>query len=281
MAGFVQMLPTIVNVFKITDNHSSIDNCLRYVQREDHEFIFKEKYPHNFLKYCLMKLYTERDLNEMRMALNKIQRPQRLLMEVICELNDKVDGYEDDPDILIHEMIEEIFKNTENSIENLEILAIGLNSLKTEMEYGNLDHLVEIWRLIGEKSKFSCAYWKVLALILKHHKKFDLSIIENEIFPNSDKDLPIYLLVECQIYFLKLNRENSIEKFTKVIENVENLIEISKDESELKILIEILENLSLILPEDESLEDLTALLMKGIIRLFKEVNELSVEFWER
>lgn len=295
------MLPTVVSVFKITSNNSSIDNCLRYVQREDHEFIFNEKFPHEFLKYSLSKLYIERELSEMRQALKKIKNPHRLLMEVICELNEKVDGYEDDPDELIHEIIDAIFKavgdeNSSQLLDYLEILDIGLNAIKSGIEHESLDHLVEIWRLVDElrigsckdeeKLKFNHVYWKILALILKHHKDFDATIVETEINSNSDKSLPFHLIVECQIYSMRNKKQEiSVEDIQKSIKNVENLIETSKCDKELKILLKLIQILSQIAPLDvvcnEEVEGETQSMMSGVIGLFKELGKLSIEFWEK
>lgn len=276
MAGFVQMLPTVVSVFKMTENYSSIDGCLRYVQREDHEFIFNPKYPHEFLKYSLCALYIERDLSEMRKALKKIVNPRKLLMETISELNTKVDGYEDDPDNLIHEIIEEIFKAVSNEdanslVNDLEILEIGLNSLKVEVEHESLNHLVEIWRRVDEQRKlkenFNLAYWKILALILKHHKKFNYKNVE--IDENFGK---FHLAVECQL---------RIKNHKIILKNVEHLIEISKEENELKKLIEIFEILSVEFEIEEDFEIEIESLMKSFYRLFKDLGRLSVGFWER
>lgn len=291
------MLPTVVSVFKITSNNSSIDNCLRYVQRDDHEFIFNEKFPHDFLKYALGKLYVERDLSEMRQALKKIKNPHRLLMEVICELNEKVDGYEDDPNELIHEIIHAIFKavndgNSSQLLEHLEVLEIGMHAVKSEIEQGCLDHLIEIWRLVDEhrsesaeseeKLKFNHIYWKVLALISKHYKAFDSTIVENEINSNCDENLPFSLIAECQIYS---TRSISVEVVQKSIKNIESLIETSKCDKELKVLLELIDSLSqsvtLDVACDEEIGRDIQSMMEGVAGLFKELGRHNIDFWEK
>lgn len=284
----------VVSVFKMTSNHSAIDGCLRYVQRDDHELIFHDKFPLEFLKYVLLKLYTERTLIEMKNATKKIKKSHKILMEIICEINEKVSGYENDPDTLIHEMIEIIFKDVADQIplnlnDDLEVLEIGLNSLKCDVEHESLDHLVEIWRLIDEHKddpRFKRAYWKILSLILKYHKNFDISVVKVE---NFDKNVPFGLYAEVEVHLMRhkvlRGEEIEIEEINKIFKIFEELIEKSKHESELKILMENLKifisHLYEIFLEDEQIQRDVEGMLKSVIRLFKDVNQLSIEFWEK
>lgn len=293
------LMNIMINIFQINNkNYECLDKCLSKIHRENYDMIFTDSYPYEFLKYALFKLHIEENISEIKLASRKIKSHKKLIMETICHLNEFVrDGYEEYPDELVHETIEDMWTHiTENQfealIESIDTLEIGLIASNNDIEADTRNHLFQIWRKI-ELQRHTCtdfeyAYWKILKIILKFDLKFDVRFVEAECYETSSESLK-FLNVECQVALIRnkfVNQKTcTLDEKKIIIGNLDNLLDNIVKESEFLIVYENIENLLQIIAHDliqhNELRNSLIFFLKHFIYTFNVNESITIEFWMR
>lgn len=232
---FESLVQSLVNVFNMGKHCKSLENCLRLIKLEDHEFIFTDNQPEKFVKFALTAISNEKSLAEIKEAAKRISNYNQILMDTVADLN-KIDKcYENELIFLIHETIEDLYTNAvdedaESFMRNIDILNVGLQASNSPIEAEMHEHLLEVWRNVQQQfkkdEKFTSIYWSLLKLILGYNQGFDVSMVEKEVFDNKAVSS---VTIECQRLILQHHQRvgDTVdeEKFSIFLQNFESFVD--------------------------------------------------------
>jgi len=294
--GIQQVLRIFKNIFYINEKHDCLDKCIKHINQENYAFIFCNEFDHDFLKYILLKTHEGNTIDEVKDCVKYVKDNQKLVMEVMLNMYELMDSYEDIPNILINEMIELIWvqltDQKSNGIENaLNLLEMSLEALNDQIEQQTLDHITEIWTKINSTflhdKSFEYPYLKSTNIILKYNQTFDTKFVENECFSSTFTSQYLGLQAKCQALIIKNqfinNSKNNLQFIESVMDNIEILLDRSSSNCDVMDVYEILKIVTLNISKEvpESILEKLKNIFNNFIYSSSDIINLSTSFWKR
>ncbi|KAG5670340.1 hypothetical protein PVAND_000614 [Polypedilum vanderplanki] len=280
-----EVLQIMFNVFEINENSRNLDPCFDFIHKEDYDLIFNDDTPYRFMKYALIKLHIDRSLKEIKYSVRNVTNQRKLIMEAICIMNKNFVGYEEYPDELIHEIIDDMWTEiTENRYENLrnsvEVLEIGLNFARNDIEQERIDQLIEMLNKIDAiritNNDMNDVFDKVLSIIYRYRNKCDVSIFSK--VDVSHKNI-FTLYIECK---RSLEENKSLNFYEDLINELENMLDKVSNEEEYMKIFELMEMLGskIDVLNEEVFREKFIHLFEQFITAFKSSMVISIDFWK-
>ncbi|XP_070503310.1 uncharacterized protein [Chironomus tepperi] len=293
--GIHHVLRIFRNIFHINENHDCLNKCINHIKEEDYALIFSDEFDYKFRKYILLQTHIGKTIDEVKNSVKHIKDNQKLIIEVMLDMHDLMDNYEDIPNILINEMIEKVWKQLtnqkHNGIENtLNLLELSLNGSKNKLENETIDHITEIWTKINsiflDDKKFEFSYLKSTYIILKYDQNFNSKFVENECFLSTFAPEFLVLQTNCQALIIRnqfLNNENqNLQFIERIMDNIEILLERSSSNNDIMDVYEILKIVTLNISKEfhENIFEKLQIVFKNFIQTSSDIINLSTSFWK-
>lgn len=294
------VLPTIQNIFKIGGSNCCIDKCLKLIKKDDYKLALCNKYDYNFLKYVLFRTHNGKSVDEIRSATSEISNNQKLVMDVLVDLNEITEGYEDIPNILNHTAIEILWRSIANDKESsnfqiaTELLDIGIKSSKYTIDAESFDNLLQIWTKLNglvhvKKISYEHSFLDFSAIIMRAKANLDTKFIESYIY-GSDMSTSSNLLslVLCQALIIQnyvyCKKDLELEKIERCLDHLEALMDMSSSKNDFlrinEIMLIIIDNLPFkMLSKDELVEKIVETLKVFVTFTINTIN-FNEMFWK-
>ncbi|CAG9808004.1 unnamed protein product [Chironomus riparius] len=292
--GIHQVLRTFKNIFHINQNHDCMKECINNITEEDYALIFSKEVDYEFVKYILLKTHMGKTIDEVKDCVKHIKESQKLVIEVMLDMYESMDIYEDVPSIIVNEMIkliwEQLTDQKHEGIENaLNLLELSLKTAKNNLENEAIEHITEIWTRINSiflhDKSFEYPYLKSTNIILKHNQNFDSKLVENEYFSSTFTSQFLILQTIGQALIIKNLFINSLHPslqfIQRVLENIEILLDRSSSESDVMDVYEILKIATLSTSKEAHaiISDKLKNIFNNFLQTSCNIISLSTSFW--
>lgn len=294
--GICQVLRSFKNIFYINENHDCLRKCLFHIKQEDYALIFSSEFDYEFLKYIITKTHEGRTIDEVKDCIKHLKYNQKLLVEVMLDMHELMDNYEDIPNILVNEMIKLIWKHITDEkhegIDNsLNLLEMCLDASKCQIENETIDHLTEIWTRINSiylhDKSFEYPFLKSTNIILNHNLNFDTKFAENVCFSSTFASQLLATQTKCQALIIKnqilKNSSQNLQFLETVLNNIEILLDRSSSNSDIMDVYELLKIVTLNISREvhENILEKLKNIFHTFIQTSSDILSLPTSFWKR
>lgn len=218
--GIKPLLPVLVNIHNMTNRRKCLEDSFLNATPDDYEFIFTDEHPEGFIKSALLVIFNDKPLKDLKEATARLAERDKVVMEVMCKLNDREQLREDEIASLIYESIENLFTNVmlgddAKFMRNVELLELGLRSKKSPIDAEVQEHILE---LLSQFHDGSLSYWIIRRVAMEFCDGFDWSSIGDDFF-NVEA-----VKIQCQSVFL-LHRGTNEAALFKFLLNIETIVD--------------------------------------------------------